>query len=68
MFICKEDFYTYFEDNDDSKISKNNAIEDYTISHNKEGIFAGDLEHSTKCKIYYLRIIIFIKGYNGLNL
>jgi len=38
------------------------------IEHNNDGALAGDIEYSVICKLYRLKIILFKKGYTGLNL
>ena len=65
-----EEFYTFFEGNDIeelNKLSPDLLLEKYIKDNNKEGEYAGDIEYTAACKLLDLRIILFTKGYSGLN-
>ena len=42
-------------------------LENYINDNNKEGKFAGDIEYTAACKLLNIKIILFTKGYLGLN-
>ena len=66
-----ESFYTFFEGNDFedlNNLSPEMMLENYINDNNKEGEFAGDIEYTAACKLLNIRIILFTKGYLGLNI
>ena len=42
-------------------------IDKYIFQHNVEGEFAGDIEHAAACKLFNIRIVFLIKGFEGYN-
>ena len=67
----KEEFYVFLTGNDNDEMnnySPDELIENYIEKHKLEGSFAGDVEYTSICKIYQLRIIILDQGFVGYNI
>ena len=65
-----EKFYIFFEGLDNQKLNSYTPkflLEKYIEKNNIDGEYAGDMEYAAACKLYNIRIILFTRGYSGLN-
>ena len=67
----REEFYIFFNGNDNDELNNytpDELLENYIENHKIEGTFAGEVEYTSICKLYQLRIIIFEQGFVVYNI